>query len=172
MLLKISLAAAVFTFLRQILINSYALRRKSDGFADIEVPEGVDPAFLAALPEDIRAEVIRDHERQQRAQRLAQSAASGAAEGAPGDEAAAAGGSSAPGVEPLDQEFLNALPPELQEEILAQHERTVRLANERAENAASSSGTGSTEYLLCRSCFPESISCVEEEFMFHRVRSI
>uniref|UniRef100_F1KPI8 HECT-type E3 ubiquitin transferase n=2 Tax=Ascaris suum TaxID=6253 RepID=F1KPI8_ASCSU len=121
---------------------SNAAEEYRDILGDIEVPEGVDPAFLAALPEDIRAEVIRDHERQQRAQRLAQSAASGAAEGAPGDEAAAAGGSSAPGVEPLDQEFLNALPPELQEEILAQHERTVRLANERAENAASSSGTG------------------------------
>jgi hypothetical protein len=37
---------------------------------NIEIPEGVDPAFLAALPEEIRQEVIRDHMRQQRAQRL------------------------------------------------------------------------------------------------------
>lgn len=41
-------------------------------FSDIEIPDGVDPAFLAALPEDMRAEVIRDHRRQQRAQRAAQ----------------------------------------------------------------------------------------------------
>ncbi|VDO13127.1 unnamed protein product, partial [Brugia timori] len=42
---------------------------------DIEIPEGVDPAFLAALPEDIRTEVIRDHIRQQRSQRLIQTSA-------------------------------------------------------------------------------------------------
>ncbi|VDM49760.1 unnamed protein product [Toxocara canis] len=129
---------------------SGAAEEYRDILGDIEVPEGVDPAFLAALPEDIRTEVIRDHQRQQRAQRLAQSAAANAAgaEGvAPGNEAAAASGSS---VEPLDQEFLNALPPELQEEILAQHERTLRLATERAQNAAASSsaaggGAPSTE---------------------------
>jgi len=28
---------------------------------DIEVPEGVDPSFLAALPEDMRQEVIAEH---------------------------------------------------------------------------------------------------------------
>jgi len=37
---------------------------------NIEIPDGVDPAFLAALPDDIRQEVIRDHMRQQRAQRI------------------------------------------------------------------------------------------------------
>lgn len=26
-----------------------------------EIPEGVDPSFLAALPEDMRAEVISEH---------------------------------------------------------------------------------------------------------------
>ena len=28
---------------------------------DIEVPEGVDPSFLAALPEEMRQEVIAEH---------------------------------------------------------------------------------------------------------------
>lgn len=28
---------------------------------DIEIPEGVDPSFLAALPEDMRQEVIAEH---------------------------------------------------------------------------------------------------------------
>uniref|UniRef100_A0A915PL16 HECT-type E3 ubiquitin transferase n=1 Tax=Setaria digitata TaxID=48799 RepID=A0A915PL16_9BILA len=96
---------------------------------DIEIPEGVDPAFLAALPEDIRMEVIRDHMRQQRSQRLIQTSANLEAAGQTDGE------SGVPVVEPLDQEFLNALPPDLQEEILAQHERTVRLAQERTENA-------------------------------------
>ncbi|KAL3982881.1 HECT-domain (ubiquitin-transferase) family protein [Acanthocheilonema viteae] len=95
---------------------------------DIEIPEGVDPAFLAALPEDIRMEVIRDHMRQQRSQRLIQSSANLEAVGQ------ANGESGVPVIEPLDQDFLNALPPDLQEEILAQHERTVRLAQERTEN--------------------------------------
>ncbi|OZC09116.1 hypothetical protein X798_03863 [Onchocerca flexuosa] len=95
---------------------------------DIEIPEGVDPAFLAALPEDIRTEVIRDHMRQQRSQRLIQTSANLEAAGQ------ANGEDGAPVVEPLDQEFLNALPPDLQEEILAQHERTVRLAQERVES--------------------------------------
>lgn len=96
--------------------------------SDIEIPEGVDPAFLAALPEDIRTEVIRDHMRQQRSQRLIQTSANLEAAGQ------ANGEDGAPVVEPLDQEFLNALPPDLQEEILAQHERTVRLAQERVES--------------------------------------
>ncbi|KAL3120549.1 hypothetical protein niasHT_007841 [Heterodera trifolii] len=31
----------------------------------MEIPEGMDPAFLAALPDDIFHEVVRDHQRQQ-----------------------------------------------------------------------------------------------------------
>ena len=34
---------------------------------DIEIPEGVDPSFLAALPEDMRAEVIEEQRRLLRA---------------------------------------------------------------------------------------------------------
>lgn len=92
---------------------------------DIVVPDGVDVAFLAALPDDMRAEVLRDHERQQRAQRAAVAPAQPAA----GQDVPV------PVVEPLDQEFLNALPPELQEEILQQHERAVREAEEAIRRA-------------------------------------
>lgn len=33
----------------------------SSGSSQEEVPEGVDPSFLAALPEEMRAEVISEH---------------------------------------------------------------------------------------------------------------
>ena len=35
----------------------------ADILGDIEIPEGVDPSFLAALPEDMRQEVISEHMR-------------------------------------------------------------------------------------------------------------
>lgn len=106
---------------------------------NIEIPDGVDPAFLAALPEDIRGEVIRDHIRQQRVQRATQRAAPApapagdatATAAAPADGAAPQDG--APAAE-LDQEFLAALPPELQEEVLAQHEQ--RVAQQNRQQAA------------------------------------
>lgn len=45
-------------------------------FADIgPLPDGVDPAFLAALPEDMRNEVLRDCRAQLERQRRAQAAA-------------------------------------------------------------------------------------------------
>lgn len=96
--------------------------------SDIEIPDGVDPAFLAALPEDIRAEVIRDHIRQQRVQRATQRPAPQAEAAAAGEAPAAAEGTANPEAAAppeLDQEFLAALPPELQEEVLAQHEQRV-----------------------------------------------
>lgn len=99
---------------------------------------------MAALPEDIRMEVIRDHMRQQRSQRLIQTSANLEAAGQSNGE----GG--VPVVEPLDQEFLNALPPDLQEEILAQHERTMRLAQERTEsNSAPPAGFFSFFFFRC-----------------------
>ncbi|VDN18653.1 unnamed protein product [Gongylonema pulchrum] len=89
---------------------------------------------MAALPDDIRAEVIRDYVRQQRARQVVQDVANAA--GPPPGQAANAndGSAAAAAVEPIDQEFLNALPPDLQEEILAQHARNVRLARDRAES--------------------------------------
>lgn len=112
---------------------------------DIDIPEGVDPAFLAALPEDMRQEVIRDFQRQQRAERASRPAP--AAQAAPVNPVAPpAEGAEAPDqpaaaapplVEPIDPVFLNALPPELQEEVLAEHERRVREAEDmfRRQNA-------------------------------------
>lgn len=115
---------------------------------DIDIPDGVDPAFLAALPEDMRAEVIRDYQRQQRAERASRPVAGAqpvapapagqpaerASDGQERDQAAAPG---APLVEPIDPVFLNALPPEIQEEVLAEHERRTREAEEqlRRQNA-------------------------------------
>ncbi|CAI4227768.1 unnamed protein product [Auanema sp. JU1783] len=92
-----------------------------DVLGDIVLPEGVDPHFLAALPEELRGEVIRDHERQRRAQRATE---------APRPEEG-----ERPLVDPIDQDFLAALPPELQEEILQQHERAVREAEDAVRRA-------------------------------------
>ncbi|XP_028966633.1 E3 ubiquitin-protein ligase HUWE1 [Galendromus occidentalis] len=78
---------------------------------DIEVPEGVDPSFLAALPESMRQEVIQDHLRMQRLRQQNQTSSSSAA------AAPASGSSSFTEVNP---EFLAALPPNIQEEVLAQ----------------------------------------------------
>ncbi|GMR46827.1 hypothetical protein PMAYCL1PPCAC_17022 [Pristionchus mayeri] len=107
------------------------------------LPAGVDAAFLAALPEDMRAEVLRDHERQSRqAARAAAPPPAAAPAAAPAEGAAAAApaatgaAASAPGIEPLDPDFLSALPPELQAEIIEQHERAVRAANAAAAAAA------------------------------------
>lgn len=110
---------------------------------DIDIPEGVDPAFLAALPEEMRAEVIRDYQRQQRADRASRPVGAvpeqgaPAAEGAPIAQVPAGEVAAAPLVEPIDPVFLNALPPDLQEEVLAEHERRLREAEEmvRRQNA-------------------------------------
>jgi E3 ubiquitin-protein ligase HUWE1 len=66
-----------------------------------DLPEGVDPSFLAALPEDMRQEVIDEQRRLQTIrQRAAQNTEAGVTE--------------------VNAEFLAALPPNIQEEILAQ----------------------------------------------------
>ncbi|XP_076447673.1 E3 ubiquitin-protein ligase HUWE1-like isoform X2 [Babylonia areolata] len=71
-----------------------------------ELPEGVDPSFLAALPENIRQEVIADQLRLQRIQQRAQQQQQQSAE--------------TPGAMEVNPEFLAALPPNIQEEVLAQ----------------------------------------------------
>lgn len=73
---------------------------------DLEVPEGIDPSFLAALPSEMRDEVIAEHLRQQRIRQRA---------AAPPPVA-----SDAPPVAEVNPEFLAALPPNIQEEVLAQ----------------------------------------------------
>uniref|UniRef100_A0A1I8ACG6 HECT-type E3 ubiquitin transferase n=1 Tax=Steinernema glaseri TaxID=37863 RepID=A0A1I8ACG6_9BILA len=95
---------------------------------DLEIPDGVDPAFLAALPEDMRREVIRDHLRQQgRSQPSVSNAPVPVSNDNANEEGEDAPSNLPP---PLDQEFLAALPPELQQELIEQHERDVRLARE------------------------------------------
>uniref|UniRef100_A0A915ELL0 HECT-type E3 ubiquitin transferase n=1 Tax=Ditylenchus dipsaci TaxID=166011 RepID=A0A915ELL0_9BILA len=116
---------------------------------DPSIPEGVDPAFLAALPEEIRQEVIRDHLRQQRAQRIAeaqplppllkQPTQQGQVKLLKGTSHAAAAQPAPVETDPedvLDQEFLAALPPELQEEVLAQHEQRIAQRNRPQAAAA------------------------------------
>ncbi|XP_059469591.1 E3 ubiquitin-protein ligase HUWE1 isoform X4 [Neocloeon triangulifer] len=84
---------------------------------EAELPEGVDPSFLAALPEEMRQEVIAEQLRLQRLRR---------ARTAPQETA---------DVEtPLEvnPEFLAALPPNIQEEVLTQQ----RLEEQRRAAAA------------------------------------
>lgn len=86
--------------------------------ADVEIPEGVDPSFLAALPENIRQEVIAEQLRLQRlrtrAQQQQQQAPGGTVAGGPG----AADGAATTFTE-VNPEFLAALPPSIQEEVRA-----------------------------------------------------
>lgn len=75
-----------------------------------DLPEGVDPSFLAALPENIRQEVIAEQMRLQRLQQRAQQQQQQSAE--------------TPGAMEVNPEFLAALPPNIQEEV-RQEERSV-----------------------------------------------
>jgi hypothetical protein len=127
-----------------------------------EVPE-IDEEFLAALPQELRAEVLAGHAMQVSRQAAFRVSAPnpGVAEGSAGQ--ARAGGLSAPNpaegsVEPnapavnpvggtdasdLDPEFLSALPPDLQAEVLAQQGEMQRVHNVAAQQAAApSTGTG------------------------------
>lgn len=84
------------------------------------IPDGIDPSFLAALPEEMRAEVIAEHLRIQRMQertRLQQQVA------VQNEQQAVA---------EVNPEFLAALPPSIQEEVLAQQ----RLEQQRLAAAA------------------------------------
>lgn len=69
------------------------------------VLEGVDPSFLAALPEELRDEVVADQLRMRRARQAAESRTAG---------------SSSQQALPVSAEILAALPPNLQEEVLQQ----------------------------------------------------
>ncbi|KAK3102129.1 hypothetical protein FSP39_009035 [Pinctada imbricata] len=70
-----------------------------------DLPEGVDPSFLAALPENIRQEVVAEQLRLQRIQQSAREQALTA---------------QSTGTAEVSPEFLAALPPNIQEEVLAQ----------------------------------------------------
>lgn len=72
----------------------------------ISLPEGVDPSFLAALPDDIRREVLQNQLGIRPPTRTAPTTNSSAP--------AVVGN---PGVTEVSPEFLAALPPAIQEEV-------------------------------------------------------
>lgn len=76
-----------------------------------EIPEGVDPSFLEALPPEMRREVLEQHRILCLQQRIAASAANSTSTDQ--QEQAATSNEVSP-------EFLAALPPALQEEVLTQ----------------------------------------------------
>ncbi|XP_078678082.1 E3 ubiquitin-protein ligase HUWE1-like isoform X6 [Branchiostoma floridae x Branchiostoma belcheri] len=80
--------------------------------SDVQLPEGVDPSFLAALPEDIRQEVLRTQLGIRRTPPTAQA----------GNSSGSSSSTAAPDSVQVSPEFLAALPPEIQEEVL-QYER-------------------------------------------------
>ncbi|XP_031421594.1 E3 ubiquitin-protein ligase HUWE1 [Clupea harengus] len=82
-----------------------------DPLAGISLPEGVDPSFLAALPEDIRREVLQNQLGIRPPSRATTSALPSAATPVLGGGA---------GITEVSPEFLAALPPAIQEEVLAQ----------------------------------------------------
>ncbi|UYV80320.1 HUWE1 [Cordylochernes scorpioides] len=89
----------------------------SSVLGDVDLPEGVDPSFLAALPENIRQEVIAEQFRLQRIRtRASNPVAESAAVAAPGSSSS----SSTAAFTEVNPEFLAALPPNIQEEVLAQ----------------------------------------------------
>ncbi|XP_066283508.1 E3 ubiquitin-protein ligase HUWE1-like [Branchiostoma lanceolatum] len=81
--------------------------------SDVQLPEGVDPSFLAALPEDIRQEVLRT---QLGIRRTPPTTQAGNSSGTSSTS------TTAPDSVQVSPEFLAALPPEIQEEVL-QYER-------------------------------------------------
>ncbi|GBM42389.1 E3 ubiquitin-protein ligase HUWE1 [Araneus ventricosus] len=75
--------------------------------AGVEIPEGVDPSFLAALPDNIRQEVIAEQLRLQRLRSRTYTVT---------NESSNDGNA----FTEVNPEFLAALPPNIQEEVLAQ----------------------------------------------------
>ncbi|KAM9113408.1 E3 ubiquitin-protein ligase HUWE1 isoform 2-T2 [Pangshura tecta] len=93
---------------------------EEDPLAGINLPEGVDPSFLAALPDDIRREVLQNQLGIRPPARPPPTAA------IPTPPVV-----SNPGVTEVSPEFLAALPPAIQEEVLAQQ----RVEQQRRELA-------------------------------------
>ncbi|KAJ1843183.1 E3 ubiquitin-protein ligase tom1, partial [Coemansia sp. RSA 486] len=74
---------------------------------------GIDPEFLDALPDELRMEVIQGRREELRLEQ--QAAGAGNQTGSTGADAANAGDAGAQGI---SQEFLDALPPDIREELL------------------------------------------------------
>ncbi|XP_073919994.1 E3 ubiquitin-protein ligase HUWE1 isoform X11 [Castor canadensis] len=98
---------------------------EEDPLAGISLPEGVDPSFLAALPDDIRREVLQN-----------QLGIRPPTRSAPSTNSSAPAVVGNPGVTEVSPEFLAALPPAIQEEVLAQ-QRAEQQRRELAQNASS-----------------------------------
>nr|XP_040137115.1 E3 ubiquitin-protein ligase HUWE1 isoform X8 [Ictidomys tridecemlineatus] len=98
---------------------------EEDPLAGISLPEGVDPSFLAALPDDIRREVLQN-----------QLGIRPPTRSAPSTNSSAPAVVGNPGVTEVSPEFLAALPPAIQEEVLAQ-QRAEQQRRELAQNANS-----------------------------------
>ncbi|XP_067408206.1 E3 ubiquitin-protein ligase HUWE1 isoform X2 [Emydura macquarii macquarii] len=98
---------------------------EEDPLAGINLPEGVDPSFLAALPDDIRCEVLQN---QLGIRPPARPPPTAVATPTPPVV-------SNPGVTEVSPEFLAALPPAIQEEVLAQQ----RVEQQRRELAQGTS---------------------------------
>lgn len=101
-----------------------------------EIPDGVDPSFLAALPEDIRQEVLAEQwrlRRLERANAARQSATNNPPGPRPTNEQASTSTGAVTAFPEVNPEFLAALPAEVQEEVLAQQRA------EQQRQAASSS---------------------------------
>ncbi|XP_063952392.1 E3 ubiquitin-protein ligase HUWE1-like isoform X2 [Lytechinus pictus] len=95
--------------------------------AGVGLPEGVDPSFLAALPENIRQEVLQEHLGIRNTPHQTASQPAPAPPSAPGEPASS--------LSQVNPEFLAALPPHIQEEVLAQE----RAEQQRHTLAAQSS---------------------------------
>ncbi|KAM7044740.1 E3 ubiquitin-protein ligase HUWE1 isoform 11-T14 [Molossus nigricans] len=98
---------------------------EEDPLAGISLPEGVDPSFLAALPDDIRREVLQNQLGIRPPTRTA-----------PSTNSSTPAVVANPGVTEVSPEFLAALPPAIQEEVLAQ-QRAEQQRRELAQNASS-----------------------------------
>uniref|UniRef100_A0A8B9MVR3 HECT-type E3 ubiquitin transferase n=1 Tax=Accipiter nisus TaxID=211598 RepID=A0A8B9MVR3_9AVES len=96
---------------------------EEDPLAGISLPEGVDPSFLAALPDDIRREVLQNQLGIRPPAR------------APPTPSPAPPVVANPGLTEVSPEFLAALPPAIQEEVLAQQ----RAEQQRRELAQATS---------------------------------
>ena len=133
---------------------------------EFRVPKAleIDPSFLAALPEEMRQEILTDQvrnfereESQRRAQRAAAYAAANptanlnppSADNTNNENAAAGGNQSAEAaigemLGEINPEFISALPPEIREELLAERRRTATMA---AMNGVNLPDSGPAEFL-------------------------
>ncbi|XP_019933140.3 DNA repair protein Rev1 [Aedes albopictus] len=101
------------------------LKDAKSGPKELEIPEGMDPEFLAALPDEIRAEVIKDYKLQQ-----ARENREPLNQPKPREVSPQPSTSSAMKTSPVvadekisvDLKFLQALPPELRQEVERQIE--------------------------------------------------